>query len=221
MEDKSYLDELMDYMNENDRKRKEESLSLVDTPQFGMPLTRKIKSENPNIPQSDITDYRNNVRDDLTDTVMGSAMSSGGILDSAKKLGSRFAGEAPGLMKKAGGMVENELSKLPESSRFRELLDVPAIQKLREPLKQQNAMDNATKNAIEMNAIKKQSNIDMQKAINPAEELSEAAKAKISRGIDINMAIREQEAAQEALSKSGPAPGSLDETVNIFKKRAK
>lgn len=137
MEDKSYLDQLMDYMNENSKKRQEESLALTDTPQFGMPLTKKIKAENPNLPESDIRDYRNNVRDDLIDNTMNSGMASSGLTT------------------KVGGAIEKGLSRLGSESRFRELLDNPMLNKVRQTFKQDNAIEGGLKNAAEMEAIKK------------------------------------------------------------------
>lgn len=134
-EDKSYLNELMDWINENHRKRDEEMNSLSDTANPSKPFTKKIMAENPNIPQDDVMDYVNNVKDDQTDYVMGAAMGS-----PALKVGARLEGMA---------------AKLPEMSRFRALLDNPVVQKIREPFKQQRNMDMMNKAGQEMADIAK------------------------------------------------------------------
>lgn len=118
MEDKSYLDDLMNYINENQKKRSEESLSLIDTPQMGMPLTRQIKAENPNIPESDVTDYKSGVKNDLMDYMAGVGMSSPNLMsEGIKKIGTSSIGT------KIGAGIENGISKLDPNGRFKEIID--------------------------------------------------------------------------------------------------
>lgn len=129
-----YLGQLRDYMAENERKRKEESLALQDTPQMGMPLTRQIKQENPNIPNDDIQDYKKNVTNDLTDYVSGAGMSAASI----NNLGKTAMNAGGGIARGIAGKVENAIQKyVPENSRFREILDHPILDNVREIGKQE------------------------------------------------------------------------------------
>lgn len=134
-EDKSYLNELMDWIGENHRKRNEEIDSLSDTSNPNKPFTKKIMSENPNIPKDDIQDYVKNVKDDQMDFMSG--VGSG----------------TPAL--KVGAQLEGMAAKLPEVSRFRTILDNPLVQKIREPFKQQRNMDMMNRAGQEMSDIAK------------------------------------------------------------------
>lgn len=120
-EDKSYLDELADYMSENHRKRNEEMDALKDVANPRKPFTKQILQQNPNIPQDDVRDYVKNVNDDRDEYMMG------------------MAGSSPAM--KIGSHLEGLASKLPEMSRFRQLLDSPLAQKIRQPFKQDRNMD--------------------------------------------------------------------------------
>lgn len=152
-EDKSTLDELVDYLNENQRKRSEEMQSISDDgPGSGKPFTKKIKAENPNIPESDVQDYVGNVKDDMTNYIAGATM-----------------GASPAL--KLGSKIEGMAAKLPDASRFRELLDHPMVQKLREPFKQQRNMDMSNATAQEMKAIANK-NIVPERALPAVDEVS-------------------------------------------------
>lgn len=90
-EDKNYLNDLMDLIQENNRKRDEESTSMLDNIHFmGKPFTKQIIQQNPNIPQSDVQDYVENVKSDNMDNMMGAGMASGGIRNLAAPAATRF-----------------------------------------------------------------------------------------------------------------------------------
>lgn len=127
----SLLSRFNNYITENHRKRNEESNALTDdVPGMGKHFTKKILSENPNIPQDDVKDYVNNVKDDASDYFMGAGMSAPAV--------------------SIGTNLEGMAAKLPEASRFRELLDNPMVQKIREPFKQQRNMDLMNRSTQEM-----------------------------------------------------------------------
>lgn len=138
-EDKSYLNELMDWINENHRKRGEEVDSLSDTANPNKPFTKQIMKQNPNIPQDDVQDYVKNVKDDQGDYAMGVGMSS------------------PAL--KVGANLEGLAARLPEVSRFRSILDNPIVQKVREPFKQQRNIDMMDRTGREMADIAKSNQV--------------------------------------------------------------
>jgi hypothetical protein len=130
-EDKSYLNDLVDYVKENYRKRGEEVDSL--NPES---FRNQLKQKNPNIPDDDINAYQQNVKDDLGDNLMGSAM-------------------APSLGKAGLSAIERAGSKLPEVSRFRELMDSNIMRKIKEPFTQQRNIDMTNRAAEEMANISK------------------------------------------------------------------
>jgi hypothetical protein len=85
-----YLKQLADAMIENNRKTQEEnagSLEDINTkmdylPSIGgqrFPLTKQLLARNPNIPQDDIQDYAQNVKDDAEGNMMAIGGMSGGI----------------------------------------------------------------------------------------------------------------------------------------------
>lgn len=155
MEDKSYLDELVQYIIDNQKKRQEEAMSLSDTPKMGMPLTKKLKQENPGIPEDDITSYRDNAREDMLDFASG------------------VAGSSPVL--KVGAAVENALAKnLPRVSRFRSIVDNPIIEKIREPFRQQRSLDLADKANLESKMISDKVQKAEQIPLSPKESSVEA-----------------------------------------------
>jgi hypothetical protein len=147
-EDKSYLDELADYMSENHRKRNEEMDSLSDVSQR-KPFTKQILNQNPNIPQDDVRDYVDNVKNDRDEYMMG------------------MAGSSPAL--KIGSHLEGLASKLPEMSRFRQLLDSPLAQKIRQPFKQERNIDLNNKAVLETQELAKKNLIPEQQIQMPDE----------------------------------------------------
>lgn len=119
MDEKSYLDQLVDYLKENQRKSNEGYEALINPSR----LQKKVKANNPNLPESDVRDY---VKSAGTETMMN--MAEGVAMGS------------PAL--KVGSAIEGQIARhLPEVSRFRALLDNPVVQKIREPFKAQRNMD--------------------------------------------------------------------------------
>lgn len=119
MDEKSYLDQLVDYLKENQAKSNEGYEALMNPSK----LQKKIKANNPNLPESDVRDY---VKSAGSETVMN--MAEGAAMGS------------PAL--KVGSAIEGQIARhLPEVSRFRALLDNPVVQKIREPFKAQRNMD--------------------------------------------------------------------------------
>ncbi len=85
-----YLKQLADLMNENARKSKEENMSfsedvnkkMTDTPMSNnqrFPLTKQIKAQNPGIPQDDMQDYAQSVKEDTDENMMAIGGMSGGL----------------------------------------------------------------------------------------------------------------------------------------------
>lgn len=137
-----YLKQLVEYMQNSQNQRKEESQVLSDTPQMGMPFTKTLKKQNPGIPESDISLYRNNVKDDFVDYIEGAGSNFGTINNGIKNS-----------FKNIGVGIENTLQKLPEISRWRTLLDNPVIEKIREPLKRERNIQLMNKSEIENKAL--------------------------------------------------------------------
>jgi hypothetical protein len=114
---------------------------------MGMPLTKQIKNENPNIPESDISDYKSNVKNDLGDYMMGVGMSSPNLVTGVKN----SIGQG---INKIGAKIENGISNLDPNSRFKELIDSATnkyMPEIREGFKRQRNTDlaNNTSKTIE------------------------------------------------------------------------
>lgn len=85
-----YLKQLADLMNENARKSKEENMAFAEDvntkmpniPMLGsqrFPLTKQLISQNPNLPQEDLKDYAQNVKNDSEENMMAIGGMSGGL----------------------------------------------------------------------------------------------------------------------------------------------
>lgn len=200
--DKNYLNELLDYLAQNKDNQENEALSLMDRPSMGMPLTKKLKKDNPGIPEDDIKNIRDNIRDDYVDSVGNMAMGSA----SALKIGSK---------------LEQELSKrLPDTSRFRQLLDTQLGRKLREPFIQQKNLDLVDKANLENMRISEKQKALENMAINPAKEFDEFTNALKRKSVDNAMELqeynRQQEALKQYMKSSGLPQGQFDQTVKII-----
>ncbi len=201
-EDKNYLNDLMDYINENHRKRNEETDSMSDTfPSMGKPFTKKVISENPNIPQSDVQDYVQNVKDDNMENMMGTAMGASSAL-------------------KLGGALEGMAAKLPSASRFRGLIDNPIVQKIREPFKQQRNIDLTNKASQEMADLAK-TNVVKEAQIPALDEVTQQKyykdwlKDKLSNQSELGYQNKQSQ-IQEAIQKHNEGfklDPNLDQTV--------
>jgi hypothetical protein len=205
-----YLKQLADAMIENNRKTKEEnagSLEDINTkmdylPNIGnqrFPLTKQLLAQNPNIPQDDIQDYAQNVKNDAEENMMA----IGGMSSGMNVLGK----VAKPLLPALSNMVRKQIPKV--SERFGNLLhkganilDKPYINEIQEKI---GIKDRP-------NLISEEELIESYKKI---PELDELAKEKLKRSADIDVIDYMQELEKKKRQIGGELfdPSSMEKTI--------
>jgi hypothetical protein len=209
MED--YLKQLAEYMQNNQSQRKEEREVLSDTPQMGMPFTKKLKQQNPGLPESDISDYREGVKSGTDDYLAGIGPQQG-FNNIAAKASRSVVESIPRFKKmfdiKEKSLGENVINKL--SKPFKTIVNYDDIDKIRELNAFKEASKSGPKLISEEELIK-----------NLIPEVDEFTRNRMRNRTDVNLAADLQEQAlkeaQDRVAKYGQSKDA-QELTSVIKK---
>lgn len=114
-DEKSFLDQLAEYYNQNKINRQEETNSLNDFPKSGeygprqRSFTRDMLASNPNLPQDDVREYVSNVKDDR-DAMMSDIGGMSGGVNMLKEAGKKIL---PKVLPQAKSMIREVADEAP------------------------------------------------------------------------------------------------------------
>lgn len=208
-DDKSFLDQLAEYYNQAGQNRKEEEDSMNDFPKLGeygprqRSFTRSMLAANPELPQDDVRDYVQNVKDDNMNNIANGAANIGGL----KVLGDVVENVAPRLLPRAKSALKEVAEDAPRYIKdlSEEYLPKGISSKVTDLYHNFKAGDNITKftkaseDSARLNALQ---NLANQTPTFVAPELNEAGKAAASKSSMIQALIESAKTDAKNLAES-------------------
>lgn len=204
-----YLKQLADWINENGRQRKEEEASMNDFPKSGeygprqRSFTRSMLAANPDLPQDDVHEYVQNVKDDNMQHLddMGQM---GGAINMLGKAGKTIA---PKLLPRVLPKIEEAVESAPRRIKdlAEEYLPKNISDKVTDIYHNFKAGDNiskftkASEDSARLNALQ---NLANQAPVFAAPELNEAGKAAASKSTMIQALIESAKTDAKNLAES-------------------
>jgi hypothetical protein len=219
-----YLKQLADWINENGRQRKEEDMAFSErvnkqmniplTSSQRFPLTKQLAAQNPDLPQDDLQDYAQNVKDDEQENMMQIGGMSGGLkmLKPAAQAGMKF-------LPKIAPKVAEALDNAPRYAKdlAEEYLPKSISSKVDDLYYGSKAKDNIAKftnakqDSARLSALQDLAN---KTPVHVAPELDDAGKAAASKSTMIQALIESAKTDAENLAKSIKAdPKKLKEAM--------